>query len=73
MLKPWALGRGARGARARRDDQEQEDGDDAPTRGYPVVPVAPRSALGRSRPLGVPLASESVTLFIVIAYLNTRT
>ena len=39
MLKPWALGRGARGARARRDDQEQEDGDDAPTRGYPVAQV----------------------------------
>jgi hypothetical protein len=33
----------------RRDDQDQEDGDDAPTRGYPVVPVAPRSALPIAR------------------------
>ena len=33
----------------RRDDQEQEDGDDAPTRGYPVAPVAPRSALPIAR------------------------
>ena len=33
----------------RRDDQEQDDGDDAPTRGYPMVPVAPRSALPIAR------------------------
>ena len=36
-------------APVRRDDQDQEDGDDAPTRGYPVVPVAPRSALPIAR------------------------
>jgi hypothetical protein len=36
-------------APVRRDDQDQGDGDDAPTRGYPVVPVAPRSALPIAR------------------------
>ena len=36
-------------APVRRDAQDQEDGDDAPTRGYPMVPVAPRSALPIAR------------------------
>jgi hypothetical protein len=36
-------------APVRRDDQDQEDGDDAQTRGYPMVPVAPRSALPIAR------------------------
>ena len=39
----------ALGRLGRRDDQEKDDGDDAPTQGYPMVPVAPRSALPIAR------------------------
>ena len=39
-----------------RDDQDEDNGDDAPTRGfYPVVPVAPRSAL----PIALKIARTS--------------
>ena len=42
-LKPWGA------AMIKNKTMQGDDGDDAPTRGYPMVPVAPRSALPIAR------------------------